>query len=65
MIKPTPPTPSEKVWIEQKAKLKKKFPFLTDDDLKFEGSKKDVMLNHLQITLGKTKQELEDLLAAL
>lgn len=65
MIKPNPPSPSEKIWTEQKAKLKKQFPFLTDEDLKFEEGKKNVMMNHLQITLGKTKQELETLFAAL
>jgi hypothetical protein len=65
MIKPIPLSPADKVWAEKKAKLKKQFPFLTEEDLKFESNKKDLMLNHLQITLGKTKNELETLLAAL
>ena len=65
MIKPTPPSPAEKAWAEQKNKLKKQFPFLTDDDLRFDINKKDQMMNHLQITLGKTKVELETMLATL
>jgi len=65
MIKPNPGTPDEKIWLAQKAKLKKAFPFLTEDDLKFATGKKDVMLNHLQITLGKTKTDLEAFLTAL
>ena len=52
-------------WTEQKAKLKKQFPFLTDADLTFEAGKREVMLNHLQITLGKTRMELQALLAAI
>jgi len=52
-------------WLEQKAKLQKQFPFLTDSDLKFESGKEDVLMNHLQITLGKTKDELVTLLASI
>ncbi len=47
-------------WNEQKGKLKKKFAMLTDNDLMFEEGKKDEMLGKLQITLGKTKEELKD-----
>ncbi|MDQ3050621.1 MAG: general stress protein CsbD [Bacteroidota bacterium] len=65
MIKPTPPSGPEKALNEQKSKLKKHFPFLTDEDLKYDINKKDLMMNHLQITLGKTKSELETLLATL
>jgi len=50
-------------WIEQKDKLKKQFPYLEDSDLSYETGKKDVLMNHLQITLGKTKDELVTLLA--
>ena len=52
-------------WLEQKAKLQKEFPFLTDSDLKYESGKEDVLMNHLQITLGKTKDELVTLLASI
>ena len=47
-----------KIWKEKKAKLKITFAYLTEDDLKFEPGKKDVMMEKLQITLGKTKGEL-------
>lgn len=49
-------------WNEQKGKLKQKFAELTDNDLMFEEGKKDEMLGKLQIKLGKTKEELYNLL---
>ena len=52
-------------WEEQKGKLKQKFAMLTDDDLLFAEGKKDEMLGKLQIKLGKTKEELHAIMAAL
>jgi len=52
-------------WNEQKGKLKQKFAILTDDDLMFAEGKKDVMLGRLQIKLGKSKEELNKLMAEL
>jgi len=52
-------------WNEQKGKLKQKFATLTDNDLMFEEGKKDEMLGRLQVKLGKTKEELHNLIAAL
>ncbi len=52
-------------WNEQKGKLKQKFAILTDDDLMYESGKKDEMLGRLQIKLGKTKEELHELIMAL
>jgi uncharacterized protein YjbJ (UPF0337 family) len=52
-------------WMEQKGKLKQKFAILTDNDLMFAGGKKDEMLGILQIKLGKTKEELQAIIAAL
>lgn len=52
-------------WNEQKGKLKQKFATLTDDDLKFDEGKKDEMLGKLQVKLGKTKEELQGIIAAL
>jgi uncharacterized protein YjbJ (UPF0337 family) len=52
-------------WNEQKGKLKQKFATLTDKDLLFEEGKKDEMLGKLQIKLGKTKEELNKIIAAL
>jgi uncharacterized protein YjbJ (UPF0337 family) len=52
-------------WNEQKAKLKQKFALLTDNDLMFVSGKKDEMFARLQIKLGKTKEELIKIIAAL
>ena len=52
-------------WNEQKGKLKQKFAMLTDNDLLFEEGKKDEMLGRLQITLGKTKEELRSIISGL
>ena len=52
-------------WNEQKGKLKQKFAVLTDNDLMFEEGKKEEMLGKLQITLGKTKEELHKIFGAL
>lgn len=52
-------------WNEQKGKLKQKFATLTDNDLMFEEGKKEEMLGKLQITLGKTKEELHKIIEAL
>ena len=52
-------------WSEQKGKLKKQCAVLTDNDLMFEEGKKDEMLGKLQKTLGKTKEELHNIINAL
>ncbi|MBN2348167.1 MAG: CsbD family protein [Bacteroidales bacterium] len=52
-------------WNEQKGKLKQKFAFLTDNDLMFEEGKEEEMFGKLQIRLGKTKEELRKIIAAL
>lgn len=52
-------------WKEKKAKLKAKFTILTDADLNYEDGKKDEMLNKVQVKLGKTKEELAKIIAAL
>jgi len=52
-------------WNEQKGKLKQKYAMLTDNDLLFEEGKKDEMFGRLQIKLGKTKEELFKIIAAL
>ncbi|MEX0812789.1 MAG: CsbD family protein [Chitinophagales bacterium] len=50
-------------WNEQKAKLKKKFAMLTDDDLMFAEGKRDEMFLKLQKKLGKTKEELRKIIS--
>lgn len=52
-------------WDEQKGKLKQKFATLTDNDLLFAEGKKEEMFGKLQQKLGKTKEELHQILSAL
>lgn len=52
-------------WNEQKDNLKRRFAALTDNDLLFaEGTKKE-MFDILQKKLGKTKKEVQKILARL
>ena len=52
-------------WNEQKGKLKKKFAFLTENDLMFEEGKEEEMYGKLQIKLGKTKEEMRKIINGL
>ncbi len=52
-------------WNERKAKLKKKFGYLTDNDLMFEETNKEEMIAKLQVKLGKTKEELLRIIGVL
>ena len=52
-------------WKETKVKLKLKFAMLTDNDLSLLDGKHDAMLGRLQMKLGKTKEEIQKLLASL
>ena len=52
-------------WIKTKGKLKQKFALLTDDDLMLAEGKKEEMLGRLEVKLGKTKEELQKIIAAL
>lgn len=52
-------------WKEQKGKLKAKFATLTDADLQYEEGKRDEMLRRVQTKLGKTREELTAIIAAL
>lgn len=52
-------------WNEQKGKLKQKFAELTDNDLMFLEGKKDEMMGKLQIKLGKTKEQMEQIVKDL
>ncbi len=52
-------------WNEMKGKLKQKFATLTDNDLLLVEGKKDEMLGRLQIKLGKSREEVEKLIADL
>lgn len=52
-------------WTKQKNELKQKFAVLTDNDLMFKEGAKEEMFAKLQIRLGKTKEELRRIFAAL
>ena len=52
-------------WNEIKGKLKQKFALLTDNDLLLTEGKKDELIGRLQIKLGKTKEEVQKILADL
>jgi hypothetical protein len=49
-------------WVAQKARLKMKFPQLTDADLNFEVADKFVMLTRLQVKTGRTAKELQSII---
>lgn len=51
-------------WSDQKSRLKKEFPALTEKDLFFEIGRKNEMLAKLQVKLGKTKEELQQIIGA-
>lgn len=52
-------------WNAQKGLLKQQFATLTDNDLMYEEGKRDEMLGKLQIKLGKTKEEMDNILKSL
>jgi uncharacterized protein YjbJ (UPF0337 family) len=52
-------------WNEIAGKLKQQFANLTDDDLLFKRGKEKELLGRLQQKLGKTKEELRNLIAKI
>jgi len=50
---------------ELKGKLKQKFAELTDDDLMFAEGKQEELYGRLQKKLGKTNEELRDIISKL
>jgi uncharacterized protein YjbJ (UPF0337 family) len=61
----TPKIEVKGTWNEQKARLLNKFSALTDNDLKFEFGKKEEMLANHQVKLGKSKEELHEIMEAI
>jgi hypothetical protein len=55
----------EELWTLQKAKLKLQFTHLHDEDFYYDYGKKDVMLESLQKKLGKSREELNEILLGL
>lgn len=49
-------------WNEMKGKLKQEYGRLTDDDLQYTEGKEDELVGRLQQKLGKTKDEVRDMI---
>ncbi len=54
-----------KNWYETKQKLKHKFAKITDNDLLFEEGKQEELVKKLQIKLGKSEEEILNIIATL
>ena len=52
-------------WDVQSKELKKKYPKLTDSDLKFETGKEEQLLKSVQSRLGKTREEVINIINEL
>jgi len=52
-------------WNEMKGKLKQQYADLTDDDLLYEEGKEDEIYGKLQQKLGKTKEEVQQIISDL
>lgn len=52
-------------WKRQKERLKQKFDALTDDDLFFEVGEEEQMMKKLEQKLGKTKKEIQQIIAGM
>lgn len=50
-------------WNEVSGKLKQEYANLTDDDLLFVEGKEDELLGKLQKKLGKTKEEVQEIIS--
>ncbi len=57
--------PVKGTWNVQKGNLKEKFSTLTDEDLRYENGKKDEMFVKIQEKLGKTKEQMDEIMATL
>lgn len=49
-------------WNEVKGKLKQKYGKLTDDDLEYTEGKEDQLIGRLQKKLGKSKDEVREMI---
>jgi len=53
---------NKKNWNELKIILREKYPQLTDEDMKHEPGMEDTMLRMVEYKLGKTKEEMRDII---
>lgn len=52
-------------WNQVKGKLKEQYAILTDNDLAYEEGQEEQLLGHLQEKLGKSKEEVKDIIRSL
>jgi hypothetical protein len=52
-------------WNEKKEKLKQKYPIITDEDVHYHEGKEKEMIEMIGYKLGKTKEELVNIIATL
>lgn len=52
-------------WIKTKGRLKQKFAVLTEKDLIPPADRKEEIIERLQLKLGRTKKELEEIIHEL
>ena len=52
-------------WDKKKEKLKQRFPIITDEDLRYREGKEKEMIEMLGYKLGKSKQELLNIIVAI
>jgi hypothetical protein len=50
-------------WYIQKAKLKKRYPILSDNDLSYEEAKNGIIWDKLKIKFGFKKEELQKIIS--
>ncbi len=58
-------TGANEKWSTKKSRLKLKFAELTDSDLFLIKGKREEMIAKLQIILGKTEEEIEEIIKTL
>jgi hypothetical protein len=52
-------------WLELQTKLKSKYPQLTDADLEYKEPLQQDMLRIVEYKLGKTKEEMQEIITRL
>lgn len=52
-------------WNEVKGRMKQSYGSLTDDDLTYQEGKEDEILGNLQQKLGKTRDEVVDMIKSI
>ncbi len=52
-------------WDNKKEKLKQRFPIISDEDLSYREGKEKEMIEMLGYKLGKSKQELLNIIVAI